>query len=52
MPLYVESKKLERTETRASVFTEQEAYWTLPIDESNVVCDLDVSKGTVDISST
>ncbi|XP_025079335.1 von Willebrand factor A domain-containing protein 8-like isoform X2 [Pomacea canaliculata] len=44
VPLYVESKKLERTETRASVFTEQEAYWTLPIDESNVVCDLDVSK--------
>ena len=45
VPMYVSSKKLDRTETRASIFTEQEAYWTLPLEESNVICDVAVSKG-------
>lgn len=44
VPMYVESKKLDRTEARSSVFTEQEAYWTLPMEDSNVICDLAVSK--------
>ncbi|KAK7499225.1 hypothetical protein BaRGS_00009485, partial [Batillaria attramentaria] len=44
VPMYVENKKLERTEARASVFTEQEAYWTLPMDDSNIICDMAVSK--------
>ncbi|KAK7090090.1 von Willebrand factor A domain-containing protein 8-like [Littorina saxatilis] len=44
VPMFVENKKLDRTETRASVFTEQEAYWMLPLEESNIICDVAVSK--------
>ncbi|KAL8625507.1 hypothetical protein ACOMHN_014596 [Nucella lapillus] len=44
IPMYLSHKKLDRTETRSSVFTEQEAFWTLPLEESNIVCDIAVSK--------
>ena len=42
--MFVENKKLSRTETRSSVFTEQEAFWTLPLEDGNVICDIAVSK--------
>ncbi|XP_076454368.1 von Willebrand factor A domain-containing protein 8-like [Babylonia areolata] len=44
--MYVSHKKLDRTETRSSVFTEQEAFWTLPLEESNIICDVAVSKAS------
>ncbi|KAJ8310233.1 hypothetical protein KUTeg_012098 [Tegillarca granosa] len=37
---------LERHETRSSVFTEQEAYWTLPMHQTNIVADVAVTKAT------
>lgn len=36
--------KLEKQESRASTFSEQEAYWTLPMHGTNVICDIAVTK--------
>ncbi|GFO07343.1 von Willebrand factor a domain-containing protein 8-like [Plakobranchus ocellatus] len=42
--LYIQSTGLDRTQSRASVFSEQEAYSVLPLEENNVVCDIAVSR--------
>jgi len=36
---------LDRVEARATVFTEMQSYWSIPIKESGVVAGLVVSKG-------
>ena len=36
---------LDRTEARANRFTEQEAFWEIPMHETNIICDVSVSKG-------
>ncbi|WAR13926.1 VWA8-like protein [Mya arenaria] len=41
--LRVETETLERTEARADKFSEQEAYWQVPLHESNIISDLAVS---------
>lgn len=41
----VQRLKLDKEESRASVFSEQEARWTLPMQDSNVICDIAVTKG-------
>lgn len=38
---------MERHESRSLNFTEELAFWTLPLDEVNFVCDVTVTKGTV-----
>ncbi|KAL5014683.1 hypothetical protein ScPMuIL_008953, partial [Solemya velum] len=40
----LESSPLDRNEARTSVFTEQEAFWNIPMQEYNVVCDIAVTK--------
>ncbi|XP_041358414.1 von Willebrand factor A domain-containing protein 8-like [Gigantopelta aegis] len=42
--MFVESRSLDRTDSRSSVFTEQEAYWQLPMEEVNIICDIAVNK--------
>ena len=37
---------LERSEARSVLFTEQEAFWTLPLHETAVLADVAVAKGT------
>ena len=36
---------MERTEARSMLFTEQEAFWTLPLHETAVIADVAVTKG-------
>lgn len=43
--LYVQSVTVDRTESRSSVFTEEESYSSLPLEEANIVCDVAVSRG-------
>lgn len=47
MYLNIQGFPLERHEARSISFTEELAYWTLPLDEINLVCDVTVTKGTV-----
>ncbi|XP_005100871.1 von Willebrand factor A domain-containing protein 8 [Aplysia californica] len=42
--MFVESKPLDRTESRSSVFSEEEANSLIPMEEANIVCDIAVSK--------
>ncbi|GFR87627.1 von Willebrand factor A domain-containing protein 8-like [Elysia marginata] len=42
--LYIQNQSLDRTQSRASVFSEEEAYSVLPLEENNVVCDIAVSR--------
>ncbi|XP_067669611.1 von Willebrand factor A domain-containing protein 8-like [Haliotis asinina] len=44
--MYLETKPLDRTEARSAMFTEQEAYWQLPMEEMNIICDVAVSKAS------
>ncbi|KAH3874340.1 hypothetical protein DPMN_037582, partial [Dreissena polymorpha] len=41
--LRVESLSFERTESRAKSFSEQEAFWNVPVHETNIISDLTVS---------
>ncbi|XP_072214400.1 von Willebrand factor A domain-containing protein 8 [Excalfactoria chinensis] len=45
-PVYlnIQGFPLERHEARSLNFTEELAYWTLPLDEINFVCDVTVTK--------
>lgn len=45
--LNIQGFPLERHEARSLNFTEELAYWTLPLDEVNFVCDVTVTKGAV-----
>lgn len=47
MYLNIQGFPLERHEARSISFTEELAFWTLPLDEINLVCDVTVTKGTV-----
>ena len=42
-----ETFPLERTEARSMLFTEQEAFWTLPLHETAVIADVAVTKGNI-----
>ncbi|CAL1547451.1 unnamed protein product [Lymnaea stagnalis] len=44
VPLFVQSKTLDRTESRSNKFTEEEAHSIIPLDEANIVCDVAVSR--------
>lgn len=46
MYLNIQGFPLERHEARSLSFTEELAFWTLPLDEVNFVCDVTVTKGT------
>lgn len=43
--LRVESLPLDRTEARADKFTEQQAFWNVPLHETNIISDLAVTQG-------
>ncbi len=45
MHLNVQTYPLDRTEARSVLFTEQEAYWSLPLHETAVISDVAVTKG-------
>lgn len=47
MYLNIQGFPVERHEARSISFTEELAFWTLPLDEINLVCDVTVTKGTV-----
>ncbi|KAL4221611.1 von Willebrand factor A domain-containing protein 8 [Mactra antiquata] len=40
----VETLPMDKTEARAEKFTEQQAFWNVPLHETNVICDLVVTK--------
>ncbi|CAG5132917.1 unnamed protein product, partial [Candidula unifasciata] len=44
VPLYVQSVTVDRTESRSNVFTEEESYSFLPLEDANIVCDVAVSR--------
>ena len=44
MTIRVESVSLDRTEARSSMFTEQQAFWEIPMHKTNIICDLAVTK--------
>ena len=41
----VHSYPLERTEARSLLFTEQEAFWNVPMHETSLVVEVAVTKG-------
>jgi len=45
--LNIQGFPLERHEARSLSFTEELAFWTLPLGEVNLVCDVTVTKGVV-----
>ena len=47
MTLRVETFTQDKTDARSVSFSEQEAYWTLPLHETSVVTDVAVTKGTL-----
>lgn len=47
MYLNIQGFPLERHEARSLSFTEELAFWTLPLGEINLVCDVTVTKGAV-----
>uniref|UniRef100_A0A8C2U8R3 von Willebrand factor A domain-containing protein 8 n=1 Tax=Coturnix japonica TaxID=93934 RepID=A0A8C2U8R3_COTJA len=46
--LNIQGFPLERHEARSLSFTEEIAHWTLPLDETNFVCDVTVTKEETD----
>ncbi|KAL3861823.1 hypothetical protein ACJMK2_007838 [Sinanodonta woodiana] len=42
----MEALKLDRTEARSDSFSEQTAYWTLPMQETNILSDIAVTKAS------
>ena len=42
----VQNQALERMTARATSFTEQEAFWNIPLSETNIISDVCVSKAT------
>ncbi|KAK3095149.1 hypothetical protein FSP39_010820 [Pinctada imbricata] len=42
----VQDKVIERMTARATTFTEQEAFWTIPMHDTNIISDVAVSKAT------
>ena len=45
MEISIQTFPLERTEARSVLFTEQEAFWTLPLHETAVIADVAVTRG-------
>ena len=45
MEISIQTFPLERTEARSVLFTEQEAFWTLPLHETAVISDVAVTRG-------
>ncbi len=45
------SHPLERSEARSVLFTEQEAFWTLPLHETAVIADIAVTKRAYDFTT-
>ena len=45
MTVRVETMPIDRTEARSDRFTEQEAFWNVPLHETNIICDIAVTKG-------
>ncbi|XP_030056405.1 von Willebrand factor A domain-containing protein 8 [Microcaecilia unicolor] len=46
--LNVQGYPLERHESRSLSFTEEFAFWNLPMNEVNIICDVAVSQGEVE----
>ena len=46
------SYNLDRTEARSLLFSEQEAYWTIPMHETSAIVDVAVTKGKVILTIT
>ncbi|XP_062588748.1 von Willebrand factor A domain-containing protein 8-like [Saccostrea cucullata] len=44
--VFPQSLALDKNTARASLFTEQESYWTIPMHETNVISDVSVTKAT------
>lgn len=42
--VYVQESVLEKREARAGIFTEQDANWTIPMHENNIISDVAVTK--------
>ena len=40
----IQQYPLDRSEARSLVFSEQEAYWTLPLHETSAILDVAVTK--------
>lgn len=47
----IQSFVSDRTEARSQLFTEQEAFWNLPLHETSAIVDVAVTKGDDDDSS-
>lgn len=41
----IETMPVDRTEARSDKFTEQQAFWNVPLHETNIICDIAVTKG-------
>ena len=48
----VQSFPLDRTEARSLLFSEQEAFWTIPLHETGVIMDVAVSRGKLSVIDT
>lgn len=46
----VDTYTQDRTDARSVLFSEQEAYWTLPLHETSIVKDVAVTKGSSSVS--
>lgn len=44
--VFPQSITLEKNTARASLFTEQESFWTIPMHETNIISDVAVTKAT------
>ena len=44
--VFPQSITLEKNTARASLFTEQESFWTIPLHETNIISDVAVTKAT------
>ena len=40
------SYTMDRNDARSTMFSEQDAFWTIPLHETSVVADVAVTKGT------
>lgn len=46
LEVFPQSVAMEKNTARASLFTEQESYWTIPMHESNIISDVAVTKAS------
>ena len=44
------SYTLDRNDARSTVFSELEAYWTIPLHETSIISDVGVTKGFCDVT--